>query len=72
MTNPRPVHGRILTGIVWAAVTTALSGSAVAQTVQDPGVRGAPPGAGGPLPNLIPGGVVFFEAAKVFFYRFFP
>jgi CxxC motif-containing protein (DUF1111 family) len=77
MTNPRSVHARILIAVVWAAVATALSGSVVAQTVQDPGVRGGPPGAGGPLPNLIPGGGSqpgqpgFFQAAQVFFTSVF-
>ena len=77
MTNPRSVHARILTAVVWAAVATALSGSVVAQTVQGPGVRGGPPGAGGPLPNLIPGGGSqpgqpgFFQAAQVFFTSVF-
>jgi hypothetical protein len=51
------------------------SGMASAQAVQDPGVRGGPPGAGGPLPNLIPGGSApdggFFAAAKVFFRSVF-
>jgi hypothetical protein len=52
-------------------------GPAMAQLVQDPGVRGGPPGAGGPLPNLIPGGgsqpgpAGFFQAAKVFFSSVF-
>jgi CxxC motif-containing protein (DUF1111 family) len=45
----------------------AFSGSALAQAVQDPGVRGGPPGAGGPLPNLIPGGLGFFQASTNFF-----
>jgi CxxC motif-containing protein (DUF1111 family) len=53
------------------------SGPAMAQFVHDPGVRGGPPGAGGPLPNLIPGGgsqpgpAGFFQAAKVFFLSVF-
>jgi hypothetical protein len=67
MTNPRSFHAWILAAVVWAAVATALSGSATAQTVQDPGVRGGPPGAGGPLPNLVPGGAGFFSAATTFF-----
>jgi CxxC motif-containing protein (DUF1111 family) len=37
--------------------------AAVGQQVQDPGVRGGPPGAGGPLPNLAPAYQAFFEAA---------
>jgi CxxC motif-containing protein (DUF1111 family) len=45
----------------------ALPGLVLAQVAQDPGVRGGPPGAGGPLPNLVPGGKGFFEAATSFF-----
>jgi hypothetical protein len=62
-------------GTLVAAATR--SGSAVAQVVQDPGVRGGPPGSGGPLPNLIPGGGSqpsqpgFFQAAQVFFTSVF-
>jgi CxxC motif-containing protein (DUF1111 family) len=67
MTNPRSFHAWILPAVVWAATATALSGPAIAQTVQDPGVRGGPPGAGGPLPNLVPGGAGFFAAATTFF-----
>jgi CxxC motif-containing protein (DUF1111 family) len=48
-----------------------LSGSARAQVVRDPGVRGGPPGAGGPLPNLVPGGADFFYAAQSFFSQVF-
>ncbi len=62
-------------GTLVAAAT--LSESALAQALQDPGVRGGPPGAGGPLPNLIPGGGSqpaqpgFFQAAQVFFTSVF-
>jgi CxxC motif-containing protein (DUF1111 family) len=62
-------------GTLVAAIT--LSGSALAQVVQDPGVRGGPSGAGGPLPNLIAGGGSqpgqpgFFQAAQVFFTSVF-
>src|SRR5271154_5843362 len=49
----------------------ALPGLASAQAVQDPGVRGGPPGAGGPLPNLVPGGTGFFAAAQSFFTQVF-
>jgi CxxC motif-containing protein (DUF1111 family) len=43
----------------------AVTASALAQS--DPGLRGGPPGAGGPLPNLTPGGFGFFQAATSFF-----
>lgn len=57
----------ILACVACAVVAVAaLSGSAVAQAV-DPGVRGGPPGAGGPLPNLVPGGAEFFAAATTVF-----
>src|SRR5215510_12335623 len=53
------VHVWMLTGIASALVagSIAFSGVAVAQfgggfTPRDPGVRGAPAGAGGPLPGL--------------------
>ena len=72
------IHARLLAGVMSAMVAAAsLSGSASAQVVQDPGVRGGPPGAGGPLPNLIPGGgsqpgqAGFFQAAQVFFTSVF-
>jgi CxxC motif-containing protein (DUF1111 family) len=64
-------------GVVTLMAAATLSGSVLAQVVQDPGVRGGPPGAGGPLPNLIPGGgsqpgpAGFFQAAKVFFLSVF-
>jgi CxxC motif-containing protein (DUF1111 family) len=75
------VRGRFIrtclpAGLFLAMVgAVGLSGSALAQ--QDPGVRGGPPGAGGPLPDLIPGGgsagqgAGFFQAAKVFFLSVF-
>jgi CxxC motif-containing protein (DUF1111 family) len=58
----------VLVGVMSTMVGTA---SAPAQVVQDPGVRGGPPGAGGPLPNLIPGGTGFFFAAQSFFTQVF-
>jgi hypothetical protein len=63
MTNPRSVHAWIFTAVAGAAVATALSGSAVAQTV----LEGGPPGAGGPLPNLVPVSR-FFRRRHDFFY----
>jgi CxxC motif-containing protein (DUF1111 family) len=71
------VRTLFLAGVTSTLVGAALSGSALAQAVQDPGVRGGPPGAGGPLPNLIPGGgsqpglAGFFQAAQVFFTSVF-
>src|SRR5215831_7124259 len=46
-----------------------LSGPGLAQTLADPGVRGGPAGAGGPLPNLnnTPGASDFFTAAQARF-----
>ena len=60
-----------LASVVSVLVAAAMPGSALAQAVQDPGVRGGPPGAGGPLPNLVPGGTGFSQAAKVFFTSVF-
>ena len=62
-----------LTGIATAvAVLTALSGSTLAQVStesftnppRDPGVRGGPAGAGGPLPGLTSGENAFFALGK--------
>jgi hypothetical protein len=55
---------RIAFTLVGAVV---LSGVASAQSVQDPGVRGGSPEAGGPLPDLVAGGKGFFEASNGFF-----
>src|SRR6266705_3093623 len=59
MTKLRSTHAWMLTGVASAVVgLTFMAGSALAQTVdaavvvQDPGVRGGPAGAGGPLPGL--------------------
>jgi CxxC motif-containing protein (DUF1111 family) len=72
------VRAVILTGVAIVAIGT---GSGLAQVVQDPGVRGGPPGAGGPLPNLVtcsgvnllsvPCGANFFTAARTFFRQVF-
>jgi CxxC motif-containing protein (DUF1111 family) len=66
----------LLAGVAGAMLGTAATPTpTLAQT--DPGVRGGPAGAGGPLPNLIPGGGSqpsspgFFQAAKVFFVSVF-
>src|SRR5262245_9769627 len=60
MAKLRCAHAWMLTGIASAVVgLTFMAGSALAQTVdaaavaaRDPGVRGGPAGAGGPLPGL--------------------
>ena len=71
MPKVRFAHALFLAGAASAmAGVAAFSGSALAQAVQDPGLRGGPPGAGGPLPNLIPAGDHghgFFKAATNFF-----
>jgi CxxC motif-containing protein (DUF1111 family) len=55
-------------GFLLAVVgTISLPTLASAQAVQDPGVRGGPPGAGGPLPDLAAGGKGFFDASQSFF-----
>jgi CxxC motif-containing protein (DUF1111 family) len=70
------VHVCVLASIAAALLgTIAMSAPTLAQS--DPGVRGGPPGAGGPLPDLIPGGGSrasqpgFFQAAQVFFRSVF-
>jgi CxxC motif-containing protein (DUF1111 family) len=78
MSRARFVRAVVLAGV---AIVVIGAGSGLAQVVQDPGVRGGPPGAGGPLPNLltcpgtnrqsVPCGVNFFQAAKVFFTSVF-
>jgi CxxC motif-containing protein (DUF1111 family) len=66
MSKIRFVHAWMLTSIASAVVASiALSGSALAQT--DPGVRGGPPGAGGPLPGLNTTELAFFNAARAVF-----
>jgi hypothetical protein len=50
-----------------AMMLGAVSASAPALAQSDPGLRGGPPGAGGPLTILIPGGLGFFQAATSFF-----
>jgi hypothetical protein len=79
MSQIRTIRARFLAvGVGTLMAAGALSGPALAQVVQDPGVRGGPPGAGGPLPNLIasggsqPGPAGFFQAAQVFWlFAFF-
>jgi CxxC motif-containing protein (DUF1111 family) len=70
MPNVSFAHSRFLAIVASAMVgAVILSGSALAQAVRDPGLRGGPPGAGGPLPNLVPGGLGFFKAATTFFVQ---
>jgi CxxC motif-containing protein (DUF1111 family) len=66
-------YARFFCALVLAGLASLMVGteSAPAQVVQDPGVRGGPPGAGGPLPNLILGGTGFFAAAQSFFTEVF-
>src|ERR1700691_4604792 len=65
MFNKRFVPTWLLTGAASAMVAAAaLSGSALAQAVQDPGVRGGPAGAGGPLAGLSAAETTFFTAAR--------
>jgi CxxC motif-containing protein (DUF1111 family) len=72
MPNLRFIRAWLLASLATAMVAAAAwTGPASAQAVQDPGVRGGPPGAGGPLPNLVPGGAGFFTAAQSFFTQVF-
>ena len=66
------IHGYLLAGLTGALVgTTAFTTTASAQAapntfnaqVHDPGVRGGPAGAGGPLPELNAGEKAFFAAS---------
>jgi CxxC motif-containing protein (DUF1111 family) len=50
---------------IWSA--SALAQAQQAQTATDPGVRGGPTGAGGPLPNLTKAELSFFNAAETRF-----
>jgi CxxC motif-containing protein (DUF1111 family) len=54
-----------------ASIAAAMLGAVAMPTAtlaqSDPGVRGGPAGAGGPLPNLVAGGKGFFTAATSFF-----
>jgi CxxC motif-containing protein (DUF1111 family) len=62
------VRACMLTGVASAILGwAAFSDMALAQVVQDPGVRGGPPGAGGPLPGLNADEVTFFNAAREVF-----
>jgi CxxC motif-containing protein (DUF1111 family) len=69
MRNVRTLFLAVVAGATVGAA--AVSQSALAQVVHDPGVRSGPPGAGGPLPNLVPGGTGFFAAAQSFFTQVF-
>jgi CxxC motif-containing protein (DUF1111 family) len=64
------IRAWLLAGVTSVMVgAVALTEPALAQMVQDPGIRGGPPGAGGPLPGLsnFPGELGFFNAAQGFF-----
>jgi CxxC motif-containing protein (DUF1111 family) len=76
MKKTHTIHVFFFAGIAGALLGAVGTPSATfAQS--DPGVRGGPPGAGGPLPNLVPGGGSagqppgFFQAAQVFFRSVF-
>jgi CxxC motif-containing protein (DUF1111 family) len=81
MSKVRVVYACLVASAAFTMLAAlALSGPALAQSDPvDPGVRGGPAGAGGPLPNLItcPGstpvtcGTGFFQAAQVFFTSVF-
>jgi CxxC motif-containing protein (DUF1111 family) len=73
MSRLHAIHGCLLAGLAGAFVgTTAFITSASAQApatfnnaqVHDPGVRGGPAGAGGPLPELNAGEKAFFAASR--------
>jgi CxxC motif-containing protein (DUF1111 family) len=71
MAKTRSSHAWLLAGVTTIVlVPVAVSGPARAQaiatamTVQDPGVRGGPPGAGGPIAGLTDDEKAFFNAAK--------
>ena len=76
MKKSHAIQAFFLAGIAGAMLAAAAMPTA-ASAQSDPGVRGGPPGAGGPLPNLIPGGGSqhgppgFFQAAQVFFKSVF-
>jgi CxxC motif-containing protein (DUF1111 family) len=72
------IRSGFLAGVAIAIVgAAALSELVLAQApqavtvVRDPGVRGGPPGAGGPLPGLDPGESAFFQAAQGVFEQIF-
>jgi CxxC motif-containing protein (DUF1111 family) len=74
MSRLHGIHGCLLAGIAGAlagtiAFTTSASAQAPANVgggfqVHDPGVRGGPAGAGGPLPELNTGEKAFFAASR--------
>src|SRR5690349_12375416 len=72
MSRLHGIHGCLLIGLAGALVGTAIfAPAASAQTadtfsaqVNDPGVRGGPAGAGGPLPELNAGEKAFFAATR--------
>ena len=73
MLRRRLVYLCLLAGTASTSIPAFWSGSAFGQTatdltvsttVTDPGVRGGPPGAGGPLPGLTAGEAAFFALGK--------
>src|SRR5262249_49017040 len=77
MSRPRIIHASLLAGVAGVSIgISALIPPASAQTaataavgsfVRDPGVRGGPAGAGGPLPELNAGEKAFFAASREVF-----
>jgi CxxC motif-containing protein (DUF1111 family) len=77
MSRLNRIHTCLLAGLAGTLLaTTAFTSSAAAQTattttigsqVHDPGVRGGPAGAGGPLPELNAGEKAFFAASREVF-----
>src|SRR5262245_22575208 len=76
MSRLRTIQASLLAGVAGAFIGTSALSPAAAQTAQtatvssfvhDPGLRGGPAGAGGPLPELNAGEKAFFaEAREVF------
>ena len=73
MSRLQTIHASLLAGIAGTFIGTAISPPASAQTAQtatvanfvhDPGVRGGPAGAGGPLPELNAGEKAFFAETR--------
>ena len=72
MFRRRLIYTCLLAGTASVAILAFGSGSASGQelttttftTARDPGVRGGPPGAGGPLPGLTAGEAAFFALGK--------
>jgi CxxC motif-containing protein (DUF1111 family) len=68
MAKRSSLHAWLLAGVTMLVLApVAASGPAQSQTVSDPGVRGGPAGAGGPLPGLTNNESKFFTAAQAVF-----